>query len=136
MSTPDEVVAAAESIGWRGWLSYAGSGFIRLMGSPPVFVSVLAFSLGALAGTSGIVYQHEAILAWAREHNFAAPIPTANAVTYVDRSAGLLARVEVLNTASISQTKQLDQIARQIEALQKEDYERLEEIRNQLSKLP
>lgn len=117
MTTPDELVAEAGRIGWRDWLAWAGSGFIRTMGAPPVFVSLLAFTLGAVAGTSGVVYQHEALLSWAREHNFASPVPTAASVTYVDKSAAVLSRVDVLATTAASQTKQLDQLSRQLDAL-------------------
>jgi hypothetical protein len=117
MSTPDEVVLEAERIPLRDWLAWSGRRFVAAMGAPCVLVSLVSLSLGLGIGSGAVAYHHEALLAWARDHNFAAPIPTAASVTYVDRSAAVLDRVGVLATTEASQTKQLDQISRQIDAL-------------------
>jgi hypothetical protein len=99
------------------WLAQGRALALSVVTSHVLWSTLLvAVVSGASTAAIGVTY-HDPIRVWLENHNFIAAAPTAASVTYVDRSAAVISRVDVLATTAASQTKQLDQVSRQLDAL-------------------
>lgn len=99
------------------WLAQGRALALAVITSHVLWSSALvAVVSSASTAAIGVTYHHP-IRGWLEDHNFIAAAPTAASVTYVDRSAAVISRVDVLATTAASQTKQLDQLSRQLDAL-------------------
>jgi len=99
------------------WMAQLRALLMAVLTSHALWSSALvAVVSSASTAAIGVTY-HDPIRVWLENHNFIAAAPTAASVIYVDKSAAVISRIDVLATTAASQTKQLDQVSRQLDAL-------------------
>lgn len=99
------------------WLAQGRALALAIITSHVLWSSALVAVVSSVSTAAVGVTYHDGLRVWLENHNFIAAAPTAASVIYVDKSAAVLSRVDVLATTAASQTKQLDQLSRQLDAL-------------------